>query len=289
VTLYLPQGTPTLKVGYGQLPAGVFALTDSAGRWAVDAGRESFDPTTVAIDDAKLVRIEAYGGAKVGTKDKAAVQAARLAWRERWERRAQELTTECAAAIASAADENAVAGPGATAALRAMANERGARDLVALAHLIGMEIPGDVAKILEEHGSWIHDRALATIHRWLAGFDEAAGGELLTAVAASAALKLGTVEQRVQEELQAAIASIGKAKVPWRTKPAKAAEGQGRGEGAAHRPLQERRREGHALEHEEGGSATALAVTKSARELRPRRRGARRCARERRRRRARRR
>ena len=217
--VYLPDGAKVMHVGYGGVPKGVVALTDSHGRWAsgstYGSSDERFDPADLSIDDAQLVELRAsYGDGYpiVGTKDVAAVKAARAAWQRRFADQANAARADFAGEIEQHREAFAVHGPGVRKLLESLAAHRG-EELLDLAAALGIVVPDSIMRAPQwELGG--------KLRAWLAKHPSETDLQLLaTAFATTAGRDLKMPGVRVEEAQRAALAAIAKRKIPWLAKP----------------------------------------------------------------------
>lgn len=217
--LYLPEGTKVLTVSYSGMPKGVVELTDQEGRWKTAAlygggVDERFDPADLVIDEAQLVELRhqySSGYSCVGTRDVAAVKAARAAWRTRFDERAAAIEHELARALDKHRGDYQVDGAGVRKLLETVAHHHG-QDLVDLADAIGIE----VAEYVTKAASYERNGKAA---KWLKDLDADDIAALATAFATAAGRNLKLTTERVEEEERAALAAIQKRTIPWLAKP----------------------------------------------------------------------
>jgi ParB/RepB/Spo0J family partition protein len=147
--LHLPEAAKYLKTNhYGEVPSGVTQLTDSNGVWNV-GGRngQTFDPADLTIDDAQLVAWESYGSGFpcVGTRDAAAVKAARAKWDARWSTERTKLVEKLRAQLEPRMDAFRLEGA-ALATIGGLLNSDALAIALDVAEALGWSIPESVTK-----------------------------------------------------------------------------------------------------------------------------------------------
>jgi hypothetical protein len=221
--LELPAGAPTVKMSYND-PKGIIVLTTSEGRWQVAASRwnvdDAFDPEDLAIDETKLVRLkEQYssGGLdRVGTKDLAAVTAARAAWAKRFEPARAKAAEKLLAEFNKLTDIYGVAGAGVHTLLGQF--EYSEAEFAEIADLLTIPVPKHI-----DRGS-LRRRGQAQ-QEWFAKSIARGDAERLLSFVAfmSGSEKRQLPSKQLQAAKTAAVEEIGKKRAPWATtKTAKA-------------------------------------------------------------------
>lgn len=114
VHVALPAGAEIVRAPSAwQDPDGIVVLTSIHGDWRAPGGYgddRAYDPADVVIEEAQLVGVRTFSGVAVGTRDLAAVEAARDRWAARWVARLEELRGQFRSAVATS--EMRIAGQG---------------------------------------------------------------------------------------------------------------------------------------------------------------------------------
>lgn len=214
--LYLPAGTKVLKSNYGATPSGAVRLTDSTGRWAPERQLEPFDPADLDLTQMTLVQWPNDGGyPSVGTKDTAAIEAARQKWRLRAAHQAELARADFARSLAAIGHRFSVAGPGVTAVIGALAElvyDEELERMMEVASAVGLAVPkalGGQLRFQEEQKAraWVKELAGADAER------------LLVAYLAVSADTVKLPSAKLDDFEDAQLAAIQKRAIPWLTKP----------------------------------------------------------------------
>jgi ParB/RepB/Spo0J family partition protein len=230
-TLHLPEGTKQVKSNYGQTPPGVVQLTDTNGEWAVSSGygrnEQPFDPADLSIDDAKLVQWQpSYGSGypNVGTRDAAAVKAARAKWAARWDAERTKLLEKFGEQLREQMGLHQVEGAGASV-IAGMLSEEYLTAAIDVAEALGWQLPDSLTK------GERYER-LNAAEKWLGSLTMESASTMLTALATVAEHKLKLPTERIEQLQQSALGNIRKRTVPWKTKPKDSTAAKGKAKSA---------------------------------------------------------
>lgn len=212
--LELPHGTASLS-GSISWPKGVISLTDGDGKWKTCESRwqpvDAFDPADFVIDDTKLVRVkQSYGLDRVGTKDLAAVKAARDAWTKRWEKPRTAAAAKLLTSFEKSEGTYTITGAGVHAMLDAFTEVPDA-EFREIAELLSIAVPKDVTNE--------RNRRSDARRNWIAKSLKRSDAERITSFFAFlwAADKRQLPSKSIEADQQTAIDDIAKKRSPWVT------------------------------------------------------------------------
>lgn len=219
IRFHLPPEASTVKAsGYSSdPPKGITALTD-ARAWATDhQNGDGFDPSAIAVAPDKLVLVQrSYGDPIVGTRDEAAVKAAREAWATRWADRRRGLVRALAVALKEKGRGYRVEGPGVVELLARIDSEHRGVDgwtmLIDVAAAHDHPIPKD---LWVQSGWSAGDFDAKAFIKWLGGFSEPELAALATGVAYLCATRTPAPSAKVAEEIAAEKKRIARKPLPW--------------------------------------------------------------------------
>jgi hypothetical protein len=238
----LPEGAKTVSTQYGSLPGGVTRLVGTDGKW----DSANFDPADLEIRDAQLVLIATkYGGNTVGTRDAAAVKAAREKWDARWNEKRAGILKPFKAALLKHRAADAVRGPGASKLLALLVSvpDDFDDDLMDVAESLGHEPPSDglspawAAKLSDADAAAIltgfltaTTRKISSPHETIEKAMQKVRADIRAGFLTATTRKISSPHETIEKAMQKVRADIRARKIPWLGKkkaaPAKGKQGK---------------------------------------------------------------